>query len=52
METHLERAPKVLGTMLDYLGLDASVKSEKRDNKRVYHLSVSRTGQSARIGFR
>jgi len=27
----LERAPKTLGTMLDYLGLDASVKSEERN---------------------
>jgi spoIIIJ-associated protein len=31
IEETLERAPKTLGTMLDYLGLDASVKSEERN---------------------
>ena len=30
MEEILEKAPKTLGTMLDYLGLDASVKSEEK----------------------
>ena len=31
IEETLERAPKTLGTMLDYLGLDASVKAEERN---------------------
>ena len=31
IEETLEKAPKTLGTMLDYLGLDASVKSEERN---------------------
>ena len=31
IEETLEKAPKILGTMLDYLGLDASVKSEERN---------------------
>ena len=38
MEETLEKAPKVLGTMLDYLGLDASVKSEERNGN--VHLTV------------
>jgi len=35
MEATLEKAPKTLGTMLDYLGLDASVKSEERNGNVV-----------------
>ena len=31
MEETMERAPKTLGTMLDYLGLDASVKAEEKN---------------------
>lgn len=31
MEEKLEKAPKILGTMLDYLGLEASVKSEEKN---------------------
>ena len=31
IEETLEKAPKTLGTMLDYLGLDASVKSEEKN---------------------
>jgi spoIIIJ-associated protein len=38
MEETLEKAPKVLGTMLDYLGLEASVKSEERNGN--IHLTV------------
>lgn len=38
MEETLEKAPMVLGTMLDYLGLDASVKSEERNGN--VHLTV------------
>ncbi|MBN1865395.1 MAG: KH domain-containing protein [Victivallales bacterium] len=30
-EETIERAPKILGTMLDYLGLDASVKAEDKN---------------------
>lgn len=35
MEELLERAPKTLGTMLDYLGLEASVKSEEKNGNIV-----------------
>jgi spoIIIJ-associated protein len=35
MEESMEKAPKTLGTMLDYLGLDASVKSEERNGNIV-----------------
>lgn len=35
MEETLEKAPKTLGTMLDYLGLDASVKSEEKNGNVV-----------------
>jgi spoIIIJ-associated protein len=38
MEETLEKAPMVLGTMLDYLGLDATVKSEERNGN--VHLTV------------
>ena len=35
MEETMEKAPKTLGTMLDYLGLDASVKSEEKNGNIV-----------------
>lgn len=35
IEATLEKAPKTLGTMLDYLGLDASVKSEEKNGNVV-----------------
>lgn len=35
IEETMEKAPKTLGTMLDYLGLDASVKSEERNGNIV-----------------
>jgi spoIIIJ-associated protein len=35
LEETLEKAPKTLGTMLDYLGLDAKVKSEEKNGNVV-----------------
>ena len=35
IEETLKKAPKTLGTMLDYLGLDASVKSEEKNGNIV-----------------